>query len=184
MPRRKRTPDVDMTDGDIDSVPPEDTFLIEHVEDEDEGDVRKVSWSSVEERARIAFSMRMTGATYKVIGDALGITVSSAHNDVRRVIEELPKEDLRILRQTHHARLEQLLATRWVRAIQGDDAALAPVLAILDRLDRLHGISYQPGEEEREHDVAADQIIVLQGSTTQFRGELEAAKKRAAQRDS
>lgn len=186
MAPRKRKPDVDMTiEEDAQEVitaddvfDAEGTLIIDtsELEDFDEGALVVTKTYTAAERRKLALAMRMSGATYKTIGAQLGVTLQAAHQDVQSELEALGRDDLKTLRNIYHARLEQLLATRWPRALRGDDHALAACLTVLDRIERLYGLN---GGQEDAPTGDQTSIIILAGDTSQYRDELNAAKNKA-----
>lgn len=178
MARKKREPDVDMTKEDEVIVPDEvlgDDTLVVHVDDMPDRPTRKYSPA---ERRRLGLALRMSGATYQVIADQLGVSRDTAIDDVKAAMLELGTEDMQALRVVHQARLEQLLGTRWAKALNGDDSALVAVLSILDRIERLYGLNGVTIEDP-EAESNKGKLIVLQGSTSSYREELEADKRKA-----
>lgn len=175
----KRQPDIDMTNEDEVLVPDlvdEDGTLIIH--EDDEGPRRVYSQA---ERRKLSFAMRLSGATYKTIAAQLGVDIGTAVDDVRNEMEALGTEDLKALRTMYHSRLEMLLSTRWARALQGDDQALAAVLSILDRVERLYGLNGATPDEAAAG--SEGQVIILAGTSVPVREALEQQKKAANKRD-
>lgn len=70
-------------------------------------------------RARKAWSMRLAGASYEKIGDALGITHQSARSYINARLSKLSRqmtEDAPVLRDQEIARLETLFETAYAHA--------------------------------------------------------------------
>ena len=174
----KRKPDTDMTQEDEVLIPDDvlDGTLIIH-EDDDVGQAlvpqRKYS---PEERKKLVLALRLSGATFGVIAQQFGVTRETVTLDYGKAIQELGTEDVATLRITYQARLEQLLQTRWQKALGGDDSSLGAVLMLLDRIERLYGLNGAPLEEANDTD---SKLIILSGDTSSFRAELEEQKKNA-----
>ena len=187
MAPRKRKPDSDMTLEDEILMPDmiiDDTLVID-TSDEDNFSAPAKKYSN-EERKKYALAMRLSGATYAIIAQQLGTDKAYAWKLVRDGLEEMGTEDLKVLRTTYQARLEQLLVTRWGRAlgdptkgIPGDDAALGAVLMILDRIERLYGLA---GHEVIEQDDGKATLIILGGDTSQHRAAIEEQKRKGNSR--
>jgi transposase-like protein len=179
MAPRKRKPDMDMTLEDEILVPdvidPDGTLIV-HVDDDDEMDKRPAKKFSSEERKKYALAMRLSGATYKVIAQQLDTDTPYAFSLVKQALEELGTEDLKTLRVTYQARLEQLLATRWTKAVSGDDNSLSAVLMILDRIERLYGLNGAADIADIEEAGKAT-LIILGGDTSKHREAIERQKK-------
>ena len=91
--------------------------------------------------------MRIKGATYQQIGDALGVTLQSANRMVLTGVAEWNatiRRDAANLIALEYARLERLHAAVWDQAIAGDPAAVDRVLKIMERRAKLLGLDRQP----------------------------------------
>jgi hypothetical protein len=118
---------------------------------------QKTAPRKVERRRRIAVAldMRIKGATYQQIGDALGVTLQSANRMVLAGVAEWNatiRRDAADLIALEYARLERLHAAVWDQAIAGDPAAVDRVLKIMERRAKLLGLDRQPdlGSETAE----------------------------------
>ena len=174
---KQRKPDTDMTKEDVVLIPDvldSKNTLIVH-EDGLTEPIPKKKYSQ-EERKKLALALRLSGATFKVIGEQLGVDTQTATADVYEELEALGTEDLKTMRVIYQSRLEQLLATRWAKAVDGDDNALVAVLGILDRVERLYGLN--GADTGMDHEEAAQGIIILGGDTSQHRAQLNAEKKK------
>lgn len=91
-----------------------------------------------------AVELRLTGATFETIALQLGYANrSGAKKAVERGLRqeyEAATESREALRQTMHARLERLLVGSWKAAAAGDRNAVQNVIALLDRIAKLHGL--------------------------------------------
>lgn len=80
-------------------------------------------------RRRNAVELRITGATYDEIAQALGYSDrGQANRDVHRALKEITKEPAEQLRDLELARLDKLQKGSWVAAISGNDPKAAQVV--------------------------------------------------------
>lgn len=90
-----------------------------------------------------ALELRMAGASYQQVGDALGINKGEAHHAVHRA---LARDDERTqplrdeYRNLQLARTERLIRTHWTHAIEGDLDHSKHVLTLMERQARLLGL--------------------------------------------
>ena len=114
------------------------------------------------ERERRAVEMRTAGATYREIGEELGVNPSSAFRMVRRALDRVPAEAVGDLRSLQLVRLEEL----W-RKLAGilEEAADNPerqfrtidtMLKVLVREARLMGLDAPP---KRVVEVVTDELL-------------------------
>lgn len=118
------------------------------------------------ERRSIAFEMRKKGATYREIGEKLGISTMAACNHVRAVLTELEeqtKEDARDLVKMELYRLDQMLLGLFEKAIAGKETAVDRVLKIMERRARLIGLDAPKRQEVTGADGGEIQISGLGG---------------------
>ncbi len=102
----------------------------------------------ISDRARArdlrAVELRLGGATFEEIARQVGYTHrSAAAKAVKRSLTreyEATAGDLQALREQMHARYERLIHGSWQAAAAGDRNAVANVVALLDRIAKLHGL--------------------------------------------
>ena len=100
-------------------------------------------------RAR-AVELAVEGHSYEEIARQVGYTHrGSAHRAVFKALAEREVQGVEELRQMEMARLEQLHATYWEAAVQGDGRAAALVLRVMDRRIRLLGLDGDRGDAGR-----------------------------------
>lgn len=79
------------------------------------------------ERRAKACDMRLTGASYRSIAAALGVSVRTAWQDIHHVLDDLNEQALEALethRRTGLMRLDRLLELAWAQAEAGDLTAI------------------------------------------------------------
>ena len=92
------------------------------------------------ERQAQAISMRKAGATYKQIGQELGITAMGAFKAVEVGLDKTLRESSEGLRELEVQRCETLMRGIWSKAIAGDVQAVDRALKISERIARLLGL--------------------------------------------
>ena len=105
---------------------------------------------SAAQHERDAVAMRIAGATYRQIGDKLGVTESAAARAVKRVLERTRKaadEDAETLRQQEAERLDALQLAVWPQAVKGHQGAVDRVLRIMARRAALLGLDAPTRQE-------------------------------------
>lgn len=92
-------------------------------------------------RAR-AVELAVEGYSYEEIARRVGYTNrGSAHRAVFKALGEREVQAVEELRHVELDRLEQLHATYWPKAIEGDRAAAQVILKVMDRRIRLQGLA-------------------------------------------
>lgn len=94
-------------------------------------------------RANQALELRMAGASYHQVGEALGISKGQAYDAVHRALRADDEHMAGIREQYRNlslARYERLLRTWWPRAIANDLDAARYVNTLLEREARLLGL--------------------------------------------
>ncbi len=102
------------------------------------------------ERRVKALALRKAGASYRAIGEHLGVSYQTAFDDIAYGLKGLAAElhtETAELRALEAARLDALQAACWPQAMRGDDKALRTAVRILERRARLLGLDLQPGLE-------------------------------------
>ena len=87
-----------------------------------------------------ALDLRLSGASYRQIGQQLGVSHVQAFRDVHHMLREVASEPAEEVRKAELARLDKLMRAHWPAAIEGDTKATAMVLQIMDRRARYLGL--------------------------------------------
>jgi len=103
-------------------------------------DARRVA--AAERRARL-LALRKTGATYRDIAQAEGISPGGAFKAVQQAIRDIPKEAAEEMRAIEEQRLDNMHAAIWNRALRGDTQAIGTVLSIMQARARLFGLNME-----------------------------------------
>lgn len=139
----------------------------------------EVSDMDAARKRMIALALRLSGATYKVIGQQLQCNLQYAQQLVREALNEVGRDEIVLLRHIHHQRLETLLQAVWAGAVNpANPQQLGNVntaMGILDRIERLFGMN---GEVTADENAAVQGgVLVAGGSSTDYRKALQAARK-------
>ncbi|WP_280244948.1 MULTISPECIES: helix-turn-helix domain-containing protein [Nocardia] len=92
------------------------------------------------ERMARALKLRKSGATYRQIGEQLGVSISTAHEYVRDALAEVTKEPAETVLALELERLDGMLLGIAKQANSGDLKAIDRALRIMVRRDRLTGL--------------------------------------------
>lgn len=90
-----------------------------------------------------ALRLRLAGATYQAIGDALGVSQAAAYKAIRRVLEKTVQQSTESadeLRQVEITRLDMLYLKMSPLADSGSMGAVDRCLRIMERRARLLGL--------------------------------------------
>lgn len=92
-------------------------------------------------RAIKATAMRLAGARYDDIAQALGYNSRQAvHDAVQRMLRDLPAENPEHIKNMEMARLDRLQQGLWPLALNGNQGAIDRILRIMERRAKLLGI--------------------------------------------
>ncbi len=95
------------------------------------------------ERRLHAFELRKAGASYRAIGQALGISHVQARRDVEWVLADLNRQTRSVAENYRRLQLERLndmLLALWPAVRQGDPTAIHRALAVMEREAKLLGL--------------------------------------------
>ena len=104
------------------------------------------------QRQAQALQMRLAGAEYQAIADAIGYKTAAGafvavQAAMKRGLEDSTGHELFMILR----RLDRLLLTWWTRAISGDATATTEARAILAERAKLLGLYPAPGSRRQEH---------------------------------
>ena len=113
----------------------------------------------VKKRAE-AVELRLQGWQFQQIAEALKCSTPRAYQLVQEGLDDILTEPVEKLRAVEIARCDAMLTGVFPAATQGDHAAIASVLAVTSRRDRLLGIM---GPEQVEHRHKVEGGIAVNG---------------------
>jgi len=143
LPEEPLTPDevlpgVSLPDDDGE---PESTSLAQATQDALGDKMARGLPMTVAEKARQAVALRIGGATYRKIGEMLGVSHTQAKHYVDKALKEHTNDSLEELRLVQFARLEHMLMLVWPMVNQRDMAAIHTARALMDDENKLMGVN-------------------------------------------
>jgi len=90
-----------------------------------------------------ALELRLSGLPIRRIAERQGVSVSTSHNDLDKILSDLSDQHsagAAQLRAVQSARYESLLWPIWDKAKGGDLAAIDRCVSLLGRIDRINGL--------------------------------------------
>lgn len=87
-----------------------------------------------------ACELRSAGASYRAIGEALGVSYETARRMVKAAMDQIPVEQCDYMRKVDGERLDRLQRALWPKAISGNEKAAITVMRIMERRAKLFGL--------------------------------------------
>lgn len=127
---------------------------------------RHVNLAEIEVLEHRVVELRTKGKTFREINQALGI--SKSDRIFRRALTREGNIELSRMEaiRLEAERLDALQSGIWDRAIEGDAAAVAQCLKILERRARLHGLDHADAVNARAVEVEAAKVQLVAGALT------------------
>ena len=116
--------------------------------------------ATIETQAEAA-KLRAAGATFREIGQALGIDHTWARTLVLRALEQSTHESAAIMRTLEGERLDRLQRAAWTAALKGDLKAIDTVRRLMERRAALFGLDAAHDLQERELALAERQGAMI-----------------------
>jgi hypothetical protein len=111
------------------------------------------------ERKKNAVELRLAGASYREIGDALGCSTVTAMNDCKEALAEIPMQQADEMRTVELSRLDRLQRAVWGKAVKGDLQAVDRAIKIIDRRAKLLGLDAPQQVQITANDVDLDATV-------------------------
>ena len=99
--------------------------------------------AAIEARRYDALQLKIAGYSDREIARRLGVGVSTAHNDVKNVLEAMAREhaeEAANLRALLNIRYEALFRAYYDQAVAGDTEATKIVVGIMERVAKINGV--------------------------------------------
>ncbi len=99
--------------------------------------------AEIEARRYDALQLKIAGYSDREIARRLGVGVSTAHNDVKNVLEAMAREhaeEAANLRALLNIRYEELFHAYYDQAVDGDVEATKIVVGIMERVAKINGV--------------------------------------------
>ncbi len=129
---------------------------------------------TVKEKQRQAAVLRLSGARYDQIAEILGYAnPSGAQKAAAAALENFTLDTAKELYKVHYGRLEFMLQVVWPRVVEGDLSAIAAAAQLMDRIERVAGITSESAHEAE----VEDGILVVDGSKDEYLKALKQIRK-------
>lgn len=135
---------------------------------------------AVGEKTRRAMALKLAGASYAAIAEQLGYhDASAARKAVMRGMKNAMHENAGELKHIHYARLEHMLMLLWPDVVKKDLPSMSAALAIMDRMDKLFGLS---AAQSIEVNTSKSTVILAEGDKESYIRALQEAGQQIARR--
>ena len=111
------------------------------------------------ERKRNALELRLAGASYRDIADALQVSPATALQDCKEALADIPAQQADEMRTVELSRLDRLQRAVWPRAIKGDLQAVDRAIKIIDRRAKLFGLDAPQQVQITANDIDLDAAV-------------------------
>jgi len=111
------------------------------------------------ERKRNALELRLAGASYRDIAQALNCSVGTATNDCKEALAEIPMQQADEMRTVELSRLDRLQRAVWPKAVKGDLQAVDRAIKIIDRRAKLFGLDAPQQVQITANDIDLDAAV-------------------------
>lgn len=98
-------------------------------------------------KANEALDLRKMGYSYRAIAEDLNVSVSTAHKYIQDALTAITKDSAEQVLTLQLERYDELLTVHYAHALDGDPLATDKALAIMARIERLHGVN-GPGAQD------------------------------------
>jgi len=111
------------------------------------------------ERKKNALELRLAGASYRDIAQALNCSVGTATNDCKEAMAEIPMQQADEMRTVELSRLDRLQRAVWPKAVKGDLQAVDRAIKIIDRRAKLFGLDAPQQVQITASDIDLDAAV-------------------------
>lgn len=111
------------------------------------------------ERKRNALELRLAGASYRDIAQALDISPATAMQDCKEALADIPMQQADEMRTVELSRLDRLQRAVWPKAIKGDLQAVDRAIKIIDRRAKLFGLDAPQQVQITANDIDLDAAV-------------------------
>jgi hypothetical protein len=124
------------------------------------------------ERQKMAVTLRMSGATYRRIGEALGVSHVQAKRYCDRAFEQHATDSIEQLRMIQFSRIEHMIMLLWPQVNTRDIAAIHTVRALMNDENTIMGV----GAGETSSITTSSRTIIATGNKEEFVKALQEAR--------
>ena len=100
------------------------------------------------DRMHEALGLRLAGYSYRDIGKAMRISVSTSHKYVEDALKDTTRDRAEEVLDLELHRCDELLAVAYEKATRGDLFAMDRCLAIMTKIEKLHGVESPKAADE------------------------------------
>lgn len=111
------------------------------------------------ERKRNALELRLAGASYRDIAQALEVSPATALQDCKEALADIPAQQADEMRTVELSRLDRLQRAVWPRAVKGDLQAVDRAIKIIDRRAKLFGLDAPQQVQITANDIDLDAAV-------------------------
>lgn len=111
------------------------------------------------ERKRNALELRLAGASYRDIAQALNVSPATAMQDCKEALADIPMQQADEMRTVELSRLDRLQRAVWPKAVKGDLQAVDRAIKIIDRRAKLFGLDAPQQVQITANDVDLDAAV-------------------------
>lgn len=111
------------------------------------------------ERKRNALELRLAGASYRDIAQALEVSPATALQDCKEALADIPVQQADEMRTVELSRLDRLQRAVWPRAVKGDLQAVDRAIKIIDRRAKLFGLDAPQQVQITANDIDLDAAV-------------------------
>lgn len=130
---------------------------------------RRQSQAKAERHSRTiqALQLRASGATYRQIGQALGVSEPTAWRLVQQESEAAIRESAAEVLELELQRLDRMQMGLWPDAIDGNVRAVEATLRIMDQRAKLLGLYDRAGDAQFPRGGDVEGVIIITGETSE-----------------
>ena len=111
------------------------------------------------ERKRNALELRLAGASYRDIAQALEVSPATALQDCKEALADIPAQQADEMRTVELSRLDRLQRAVWPRAVKGDLQAVDRAIKIIDRRAKVFGLDAPQQVQITANDIDLDAAV-------------------------
>ena len=111
------------------------------------------------ERKRNALELRLAGASYRDIAQALDVSPATAMQDCKEALADIPMQQADEMRTVELSRLDRLQRAVWPKAVKGDLQAVDRAIKIIDRRAKLFGLDAPQQVQITANDIDLDAAV-------------------------
>ena len=100
------------------------------------------------DRMHEALGLRLSGYPYRAIAKAMKISVATAHKYVEDALKDITRDRAEEVLDLELHRCDELLAVAYEKAVRGDLFAMDRCLAIMTKIEKLHGVESPKAADE------------------------------------